>query len=73
MLPELALLLVGGAEGRGEVLARLHTDAGAPALMRLGSDFQLDGELAERLATIEGVANVALSAKRGAGHLRLVA
>ncbi len=72
-LPELASLLVGGAEGRGEVLARLHTDAGVPALMRLGSDFQLDGELAERLATIAGIANVALSAKRGAGHLRLVA
>jgi DNA polymerase-3 subunit alpha len=73
VLPELALLLVGGADGRGEVLARLHSGDGPEALIRLGRDFQLDGELAERLASIEGVANVALSAKRGPGHLRLVA
>ena len=39
----------------------------------LGSNFQLDGDLAERLAEIEGIANVALTAKRGGGHLRLVA
>jgi DNA polymerase-3 subunit alpha len=72
-LPELALLLTGGAEGRGEVLARLHTREGQAPLVRLGSDFLLDGELAERLASLEGLANVSLSAKRGAGHLRLVA
>ena len=73
VLPELALLLVGGAEGRGEVLARLHSGTGPDAVLRLGRDFQLDGELAERLATIDGVANVALSANRALGHLRLVA
>jgi len=33
----------------------------------------IDGELAERLATIEGVANVSLSARRGGANLRLVA
>ena len=34
---------------------------------------QLDGELAERLASVEGIANVSLTARKGAGHLRLVA
>ncbi len=73
VLHELVHLLPGGAEGRGEVLARLHTQGGPSPLVRLGSDFQIDGELAERLASLEGLANVSLSAKRGAGHLRLVA
>ena len=70
---ELAEMLVGGADGRGEVLVRLRTGTGEEPLVRLGRDYQLDGELAERLASLEGVANVALSAKRGAGHLKLVA
>jgi len=70
---ELALLLERGAEGRGEVLARLRTGSDIEPLVRLGRDFQLDGELAERLAQIDGVHNVSLSARRGAGHLRLVA
>ena len=72
-LPELALLLQRGADGRGEVLARLRTGTGQEPLVRLGRDFQLDGELAERLASVEGLANVSLTARRGAGHLRLVA
>jgi len=70
---QLAQVLVGGADGRGEVVARLRTASGDPAEVRLGRDFQLDGELAERLASLEGVANVALSARRGAGSLKLVA
>jgi DNA polymerase-3 subunit alpha len=70
---ELALLLVPGAPGRGEVQARLRLDGGAVQAMRLGRDFALDGELAERLAEIEGVSNVALTAQRGGGQLRLVA
>ncbi|MEQ1639739.1 MAG: DNA polymerase III subunit alpha [Novosphingobium sp.] len=70
---ELAGMLVGGADGRGEVIVRLRTGSGEEPLVRLGRDFQLDGDLAERLASLEGVANVALSAKRGTGHLKLVA
>jgi DNA polymerase-3 subunit alpha len=70
---DLATLLVTGADGRGEVIARLRTGQGEEPLVRLGRDFMVDGELAERLATIEGVANVSLSARRGAGHLKLVA
>ncbi len=72
-LSELALLLHRGADGRGEVLARLRTGTGQEPLVRLGRDFQLDGDLAERLASVEGLANVSLTARRGAGHLRLVA
>ena len=70
---ELAAQLVGGADGRGEVVARLHTASGVDQLIRLGRDFQLDGELAERLANVPGVANVQLSARRGGANLRLVA
>ena len=52
---------------------RLRTGSGEEPLVRLGRDFMIDGELAERLASVEGVANVSLSARRGAGHLKLVA
>ncbi|HVR91609.1 MAG TPA: DNA polymerase III subunit alpha [Novosphingobium sp.] len=72
-LTELALLLTGGADGRGEVLARLRTGGENEPTVRLGRDFQLDGELAERLAFVEGIANVSLTARRGPSHLRLVA
>ena len=60
-------------ELKGEVLARLRTGGVNEPLLRLGSDFQLDGELVERLASVEGIGNVALTARRGADHLRLVA
>jgi DNA polymerase-3 subunit alpha len=72
-LQELALVLESGEEERGEVLARLHIADGQAPLVRLGRNFRLDGELAERLSAIEGLANVALTARRGADHLRLVA
>ncbi|MFA7603758.1 MAG: DNA polymerase III subunit alpha [Novosphingobium sp.] len=72
-VPELAMMLVPGAPGRGEVRANLHLDGEVVKPMRLGRDFVLDGELAERIAEIEGVANVSLTAQRGGGHLRLVA
>ena len=42
-------------------------------MLRLGRDFALDGELAERLVLVEGLANVALTTRRGPSHLRLVA
>lgn len=70
---ELAMMLVPGAPGRGEVRANLHVGDGVVKPMRLGRDFVLDGELVERIAEIEGVANVSLTAQRGSGHLRLVA
>ena len=64
--------LVQGAEGRGEVRVRLRTGGSDEPLVRLGGDFQIDGELAERLASIDGLANVQLTTQRGP-NLRLVA
>ncbi len=72
-LQELVQTLTRGEEGRGEVQVRLRTGQGTEPLVRLGRDFQLDGAVAERLASVEGLANVSLSARRGQAHLRLVA
>ena len=69
----LAEMLQRGEDGRGEVVAFVQTGAGKEARICLGKDFYLDGELAERLASVEGLANVALSARRGGASLRLVA
>jgi DNA polymerase-3 subunit alpha len=69
---ELAMMLVAGAPGRGEVNASLHLGDDLVKKMRLGRDFVLDGELVDRIAEIEGVANVQLKAERGPS-LRLVA
>jgi DNA polymerase-3 subunit alpha len=70
-LSELALLLPRGTGGKGEVVARLRTGAPREPTVRLGADFALDSELIERLLPIEGLANVALTA-RPDRHLRLV-
>ncbi len=64
--------LLIGADGRGEVRVRLRTGEGREPTMRLGGSYQLDGELAERLASVEGLANVSLTVQRGP-NLRLVA
>ena len=72
-LADLAMLLQGGAAGKGEVFVRLKTGTGREPLVRLGRDFHLDGEVAEHVAAIEGVSAVSLAARRGPGHLRLVA
>ncbi len=66
-------MLVPGAEGCGEVLARLNAGVGQAPVVRLGRDFQLYGELVERLASIEGLANVSLVPRRGRANLKLVA
>ncbi|MEY4721633.1 MAG: polymerase subunit alpha, partial [Pseudomonadota bacterium] len=70
---ELAMALPRGDGATGEVEVRLRTGTEREPLVRLGRDFRLDGELAEALAGIEGIANVSLTAQRAAGHLRLVA
>ncbi len=67
-------LELAGAEGAsGEVLVRLVLDDGEEAHMRLGTGFALDGELAERLAAVEGLVNVTLEPARGRPNLKLVA
>ncbi len=70
-ISELALLLPRAADSKGEVLARLKTGGPREPLMRLGNNFKLDSELIERLISIEGIANVALTA-RPERYLRLV-
>ena len=59
--------------GSGEVVVRLHLADGGEARMRLGSNFVLTGELAERLAAVEGIGKVALVPLKKRGNLRLVA
>lgn len=72
-MQDLALLLGADGSGTGEVLVRLRTGHEHEPLVRLGRQYHLDSELAERLASVEGLANVALTARRTTGHLRLVA
>jgi DNA polymerase-3 subunit alpha len=72
-LQELRLALTDGEPGRGEVLARLRIGEGSDPLVRLGRDFDLDGELAERLAHIGGLTNISLTTRRGLANLKLVA
>jgi DNA polymerase-3 subunit alpha len=70
-LSELALLLPRGEGGKGEVIARLRTGSTREPTIRLGMDFALDSDVIERLIPVEGLANVALTA-RADRHLRLV-
>ena len=67
------LALAIGTPGYGEVLVRLRTRTEEEPLVRLGRDYQLDGELAERLADIDGLDKVSLTTRGSTGHLRLVA
>jgi len=71
-IADLSLALPRDPEARGEVLLRLRTGTETEPVLRLGSDFLLDGDLAERIAAIDGIANVALIARPGA-RLRMVA
>jgi DNA polymerase-3 subunit alpha len=66
----LAAMLGDRRGGRSEVLIETKTPLGR-AQVRLGSDFQIDGELAERIETIAGVAGIDLGP--GGPQLRVVA
>ena len=59
--------------GKDEVLLTLRTGGEEEPMIRLGRDFALDGDLAERLASVAGLAKVQLDKRRGGAHLRLVA
>ncbi|MEM7779082.1 MAG: DNA polymerase III subunit alpha [Pseudomonadota bacterium] len=72
-LTDLKLELAVGDDAPGEVLLRLILGPDDEAYVRLGSNFLLDGELAERLAEIEGIENVALEPLRRAVKLKRVA
>ena len=66
-------LELGEKGGSGEVQATIHTGLGSDPTLRLGRGFHLDGELAERLASVPGLAKVQLTTRRGGSHLKLVA
>ncbi len=72
-LSELKLSLTTGEEAPGEVLVRLILADGQEAHMRLGRSFILDGDLADRVADIEGIENVEVQPLRGRVNLKLVA
>jgi DNA polymerase-3 subunit alpha len=59
--------------GAGEVVVSLALADGGRARMCLGRNFVLTGELAERLASIAGIAKVNLAPLKKRGNLRLVA
>ncbi len=70
---QLALALGEGGQGGDEAVATLVTGDPTPPVVRLGRTFSIDGELAERLASVPGLAKVQLTARRGKANLRLVA
>ncbi len=70
---QLALALGERGQGGDEAVATLLTGDPAPPVVRLGRTFSIDGELAERLASVPGLAKVQLTARRGKANLRLVA
>ena len=72
-LHDLKLELAPGTPGHGEVQITLKTGTGEDPVMRLGRDYALDGDLAERIALIEGIGKVSLTTQRAGSHLRLVA
>lgn len=59
--------------GAGEVVVSLALADGGQARMCLGRSFVLTGELAERLASVPGIAKVNLAPLKKRGNLRLVA
>ena len=76
-LIDLKLELATSEQADGEIIIRLIISESQEVLMRLGNNFELDGELAERLSSVEGISNVELRPLRGPGrgkaNLRLVA
>ncbi|MCK0128221.1 DNA polymerase III subunit alpha [Erythrobacter sp. F6033] len=72
-LNDLKLELGTAERAPGEVLLRLVLDADEEAHVHLGHNFVLDGDLAERLAEVEGIENVELAPVRGRANLKLVA
>jgi DNA polymerase-3 subunit alpha len=59
--------------GMSEVVVRLALGDGGQVHVRLGCNFVLNGELAERLAAVDGIAKVALVPLKKRGNLKLVA
>ena len=62
-----------GSDTPGEVVVRLAMTSGQDAMVRLGTRFVLDGEMAIRVAQIDGIENVRLEPVRASARLKLVA
>jgi DNA polymerase III subunit alpha len=71
-LAELRLELTTAEDAPGEAVVRLVLADGDEALVRLGRDFILTGEIAERISGIDGLASVSLAPLRGSARLKLV-
>jgi DNA polymerase-3 subunit alpha len=69
----LALTENEASRGRGEVIVRLHAEEEQVPRLRLGRDFDLDGELVDRLAQVEGLSEIVLKPQSSRAALRLVA
>jgi len=72
-LAQLQLELQPGEPGQGEVLVRLILSDEEHAWVRLGRNYALDGDMAERLGMVDGIENVDLQPLRAKANLRLVA
>ncbi|MEP3051603.1 MAG: DNA polymerase III subunit alpha [Erythrobacter sp.] len=72
-LSVMKLELASSEKAQGEVVLCLKIENGDDVFVHLGSNFELDGDLAERLADIADVENVELKPSRGRANLRLVA
>jgi DNA polymerase III subunit alpha len=72
-IAQLKLELETSQGAQGEVLLRLILGDEEEAHVRLGTEFVLNGDLAERLAELEGLSNVTLTPARGRANLKLVA
>ena len=58
-----------GRAGHGEVQAVLHLSDGQRVRMGLGNDFELGGELVDRLSALPGLAKVSLKPKLGPSRI----
>ena len=72
-LTELKLQLGTEGGGESEVVARLVLGGGRDVYVRLGRNFTLDGDLAERISAVQGLDKVMLQPLRSKASLRLVA
>lgn len=72
-IADLKLELATSETAMGEVLLRLVLGADEDAYLKLGGRYALDGNLADRLQEVEGLANVSLEPLRDRVKLKRVA
>jgi len=72
-ITQLQLELATADGAQGEVLLKLLLGEGEEAHVRLGTNYALNGDLAERLTGVEGLSSVTLTPAKGRANLKLVA